>query len=349
MFSRVSIIAVLAIAFAGHCFGNAAMPGVWQGGATARFVPLFSSDSAALQHVSMQREQILVDLYPGYAVVKGTYWMRNNSGKPIDMLVGYPLQGKVNAPVVSNIVLGFPEVFKVLVNGVATPTANNENELQLIASPQQQQANMQVDAKDWIVWRTQFAADTLTTLTVYFVVNCSQAKLRKGYSVKEGHAFAYVLESGRAWAGSIDTGNIWMRLRGGLKQKHINGLLPANAWQGSDSLMAWNFNNLEPSENNNLLVWYNAGKDSIDFNALVLGNTASLYAQMDAFPLGAFARSASWPKVVKSDIDPGTSAIAWIIGGGLALVVLVPASIVGIIIWVFVRRRKRRQSTSATT
>ena len=206
---------------------------------------------------------------------------------------------------------------------------------------------MQVDAKDWIMWRTQFAADTLTTLTVYFVVNCSQAKLRKGYSVKSGHAFAYVLESGRAWAGSIDTGNIWMRLRGGLKQKHIDGLLPKNAWQGSDTLMAWNFDKLEPNENSNLLVWYNAGKDSIDFASQVLGNTAALYGEMDGFDLGAFAQSASWPQVVKNDLDPGTSAIAWIIGGSLALLVLVPASIVGIIVWVFVRRRKRRQSATA--
>lgn len=333
---------------ASACFGNAAMPGVWQGGATARFVPMFSSDSAALQHVSMQREQILVDLYPGYAVVKGTYWMRNTSSKPIDMLVGYPLEGKVNAPLVSNIVLGFPEAFKVLVNGVVTPTAHNESELHLIASPEQQQAIMQVDAKDWIIWRTQFAADTITTLTVYFVVDCSHARLRKGYSIQKGHAFAYVLESGRAWAGSIDTGNIWMRLRGGLKQKHIDGLLPENAWQGSDTLMAWNFSNLEPNENSNLLVWYNAGKDSIDFNNQVLGNATALYAQMDVFSMGAFDKSQSWPQVVKNDIDPGTSAIAWIIGGGLALVVLVPASIVGIVVWVLLRRKKRRQSNSVT-
>jgi hypothetical protein len=139
-----------------------------------------------------------------------------------------------------------------------------------------------------------------------------------------------------------------MRLRGGLKQKHINGLLPANAWQGSDSLMAWNFNNLEPNENNNLLVWYNAGKDSIDFDNLVLGNSGALYAQMDGFSLGAFAQSASWPQVDKNDLDPGISSIAWIVGGGLALLILVPATIVGIVVWALVRRRKRKQSASAS-
>lgn len=331
------LIGVFSMLLPSAAFSNAAMPGVWQGGTGARFVPLFPSDSAALQSISMQREEVLVHLYNGYAVVKGTYWMHNRSEKAVNMWVGYPLQGTVNAPVVSNITLGEPKALKVLVNGEPATTASGEAAVSGLMGAAPDYSKM--DPDEWIVWRTQFAPATITTITVYFLVNCSEARLRKGYNVKKGHAFAYVLESGHAWLGSIDTGSIKIKLMEGLEVKQIKGLLPSTVWHSSKDLLSWQFNRLEPDENSNVLVWYNVGKDTIPFDKDVLPRAPSLFAAIDQFDRAGFADAASWPVIEKGDLNAGNGLLFAVAGWFLFLFIVPFAVIVGVLL--YLRRRKK--------
>lgn len=321
------------------CLSNAAMPGIWQGGSSARFVPLFPSDSAALKYISMQREEVLVHLYNGYAVVKGTYWMHNNSHKPVSIVVGYPVQGTVDAPIVSYINLGEPRALRVLVNGQPVETVKGETGIAglLNTSPDYSQ----FDPAKWILWRTEFAPASVTAITVYFLVNCSDARLRKGYNVKKGHAFAYVLESGTAWLGSIDTGSIKIKLQDGLKIEQVKGLLPSNVWQSSHDLLGWQFNHLEPGTNSNVLVWYNVGEDSIRFEAEVLPRSTELFAAIDKFDRAAFEGIASWPFIQKNDLSAGNGLLMTVAGWFFLLFVLPIVFIVGLI--VYFRRRKRQK------
>lgn len=315
---------------------NAAMPGIWQGGVGARFVPLFPSDSAALQSISMQREEILVHLYNGYAVVKGTYWMHNRSDTALSMVVGYPVQGTVNAPIVSHINLGEPKALKVLVNGQPVETAKGDAGISGLLGTTPDYS--QFDPSEWILWRTQFEPASITTITVYFLVNCSEARLRKGYNVKKGHAFAYVLESGTAWLGSIDAGSIKIKLQDGLKSSQINGMLPSNVWQANNDLLTWQFNKLEPNEKSNVLIWYNVGKDSIYFERDVMPHSQTLFAAIDKFDRAEFERAAEWQNIQKEDLSAGNGLLISITGGALLLFVVPVVIIVGLLI--FWRRRK---------
>jgi len=315
---------------------NAAMPGVWQGGAGARFVPLYPSDSAALQSISMQREEVLVHLYNGYAVVKGTYWMHNRADTALSIVVGYPVQGTVNAPIVNHINLGEPQALKVLVNGHPVETSKGDAGISglLGATPDYSQ----FDPDKWMLWRTQFAPASITTITVYFLVNCSEARLRKGYNVKKGHAFAYVLESGTAWLGNIDTGSIKIKLQDGLKSSQISGLLPAEVWQAHDDLLTWQFNNLEPGEKSNVLVWYNVGKDSIYFERDVMPRSQALFAAIDKVDLAEFEGAADWQKIQKENLSAGNGLLVSITGGFM-LVFFVPVVVI-VGLFLFWRRRK---------
>jgi hypothetical protein len=317
-------------------FSNAAMPGVWQGGAGARFVPLYPSDSSALQSISMQREEVLVHLCNGYAVVKGTYWMHNRSDSALSIVVGYPVQGTVNAPIVNHINLGEPRSLKVLVNGQTVEITKGVADLSgLIGSTSD---HTQFDPEKWILWKTEFAPASITTITVYFLVNCSEARLRKGYNVKKGHAFAYVLESGKAWLGSIDTGSIKIKLQEGLKPSRNSGLLPSDVWQANNDLLSWQFNSLEPSEKSNVLVWYNVGEDSIYFERDVVPRYQSLFDAIDKFDLSEFERTDSWPKIKKGNLSAGNGLLTSFTGVFMLVFFLPLAVVAGL--FIFWRRRK---------
>ena len=72
-------------------FSNAAQPGFWNAGGTGNFSLLYPEDSASYQKIQMVKELVAIQLYRGYAVVKGQYWMYNDTEEEVNIKVGYPL------------------------------------------------------------------------------------------------------------------------------------------------------------------------------------------------------------------------------------------------------------------
>ena len=52
---------------------NASQPGIWNAGGSGSFKLLFEEDSLAYKQIQMQSEAIYMQLYKGFAVVKGEY------------------------------------------------------------------------------------------------------------------------------------------------------------------------------------------------------------------------------------------------------------------------------------
>ena len=241
-------------------FCNAAMPGVWQTGFGGRFLPLIAADSSNYGKIQMQSELVLIDLYNGFSVVKGTYYMYNAQATEVEMYTGYPQHGDYNQDIVKNIIIGdAPFNMKVLVNGVEVTNAvyNDSaiaaNNLSTTTTPV---IHASRNYQTWHLWKMKFAPKKITTITVYFVTNNSRAKLSQGYSKSKGHAFGYVLESGKAWAGNIDTGNIFIRLMDGIVLKNIAGILPDSTIKANNEKLVYSFINKDPSSADNLLIWY---------------------------------------------------------------------------------------------
>ncbi len=316
---------------------NAAMPGIWQTGFGGRFLPLIAADSNNYGKIQMQSEQVLIDLYNGFSVVKGTYYMYNAQDTAVEMFTGYPQHGDYNQDIVRNIIIGdAPFNLKVLVNGAAVAcaayndSAMSANSLSTTTVPVIHGSR---NYQTWFLWKMKFAPKKITTITVYFLTNNSKAKLSHGYSKSTGHAFGYVLESGKAWGGNIDTGNIFIRLMDGITLKNIAGILPDSTIKAANGKLVYSFINKDPSPADNLLIWYNKEMDSIAFHLNVLPQTNIYFETINSFPVNDFANSSTWKTISLTDFEPkdsgmGTFFIAVLVGGVL---------LAGLVIWLLVK------------
>ncbi|MES2775496.1 MAG: hypothetical protein V4722_15075 [Bacteroidota bacterium] len=328
---------LLTVSFAS--FSNSAMPGIWEAGANGKFVPLFAGDSVFFGKIQMQHEQILVNLYPGFAVVKGEYYMYNNTDTAISMHVAYPKQATFSDTLVQHVIPSYIAGMKVLVNDETTPLMRKEDadfKTMLTSSEAGQVAHDNANAyENWFVWKMTFAPKTITKITVYFLTDNSHAHLRRGYSGDDGSAFSYVLESGRAWGGRIDSGKICVQLKEGLTTKDIKAVLPYNTLIGDTTHLLYQFTNKEPTEKDNLLIWYkDVPKDSA-FEKKIFPEAAKYYAEIDGFDVAAFS-SASFTPLQLNDFEiHSTNPLTWVLYGALAFGALVLFMIIyGVVRWI---------------
>lgn len=323
--------------------GNAAMPGIWSSGHGSQFYPLFEKDSVYFGKIKMQKELVLINLYPGFAAVKGDYWMYNTTNKPITITVGYPINGQYPQEIVDNVVFEDLYELQVFINGqhVATQkypdTSNNIDE-----TPKQ--VSEKIHNRGWYFWTTTFAPQTITKLTVYFLTDNSQARMRKGYNTKDGSAFTYILETGRAWGGSIDSGNVLIQLNNGLTLDNIKGILPDSTLNGDATHIEYSFTNLEPMPENNILFWYEGEKDSsFDMNN-ILKRSGEYYKELDVFPLNAFAGN-SFMLLHKNDFKvPDTTS--WIVGGVLIGIIVAVVVVVAAVIFLLYKLFSQKRSAT---
>ena len=312
-------------------FGNAAMPGIWSSGHGSQFYPLFEKDSVYFGKIKMQKELVQINLYPGFAAVKGEYWMYNTTDKPITITVGYPINGQYPQDIVDNVVFEDLYEIKVFVNGQMVATQKYpDTSGNIDATPAS--INEKIRNRGWYFWTTTFAPQTITKLTVYFLTDNSQARMRKGYNIKDGNAFAYILETGRAWGGSIDSGKVLIQLNDGLTLNNIKGILPDSTLTGDDTHIEYSFTSLEPMPENNILLWYEDEKDtSFDMNNIIQ-KSGDYYKSLDAFSLNAFD-SRGFNLLHKNDFKiPDTAS--WIFGGIVIGVILFGALLIGVTIFV---------------
>ncbi|MFN8297944.1 MAG: hypothetical protein U0T75_02470 [Chitinophagales bacterium] len=318
-------------------FSNSAMPGFWSGGAAGEFYPLYKEDSIHLGKIQMQSEEILVHLYPGFAVVKGTYHMLNTTNEPVTLHTGYPVNGHLSNREVYSVQLSDIYGLKVLVND------------SVVAGNKQQSNSDEISddifrsSSNWYVWQMTYAPKAITTITVYFMVNTQNAVLRKGYDRKEGNAFTYVLESGRAWKDSIGDGTISVFLKGEVGVRDIFGIIPQGRVLGNDTFLYYQFKNLEPSDTDNLIIWYKQIGAAINFDS-VAHDSVKWYAAMDLPVL----RPATSQLIVVKAFDfkvsqLGSTVIGLVMLAVVALPILLGLLIVGLIVWYVVKRRKKKR------
>ena len=70
---------------------NSAQPGVWNAGGSGSFTLLYPEDTIAYKKIQMKSENIYMQLYKGFAGVKGDYYFKNTSKDTLRIKVGYPI------------------------------------------------------------------------------------------------------------------------------------------------------------------------------------------------------------------------------------------------------------------
>ncbi|MCU0388561.1 MAG: hypothetical protein MUE71_08145 [Chitinophagaceae bacterium] len=242
---------------------NAAAPGFRSAGGTGTFSLLYPDDSAKYRHIQMVREKVSIDIYKGYAVVKGEYWMYNHADSSFSIRVGYPLNASYSLNDNSRYETSI--FFDAL---YSLHAFSNRVQQAIISEPVTHPTN-EHDQNNWYVWNNRFEAKDTTYIEVYFIVNTNQATISKGYNKDKTNGFIYVLETGATWKQPIIQGEIRIRLLDGLDLDDIRGMAPGNVFSTFGNMMLTRFNNLTPGPDDNIILAYGERQKNLDFASVI--------------------------------------------------------------------------------
>ena len=320
---------------------NAAQPGIWNAGGKV-FTMLYPEDSLSFKKVQLQQERIYIQLYKGFAVVKGTYIFKNTSNESLKFKMGYPVNGIYSG--------GETNLNQITIDSLSQfKIKANERWLSLIKENHPELNNNKGSinpfSDNWMVWQMAFAPNEMQTVEVYFIVNTNDAQVRKGYNLENRNAFIYLLESGSVWFQPIEKGNFYVQLKDGLAHKNLLGLSAGFDFKFNEKhqLFAGSKTNFSPTPKDNLVVTYFQSIANFDFEKYS-SQAENLFQSIDKFsrlPLQSF---------VYQDIELGnpykvertiTSALPSLL---MLFVISAPYIIVflfiSILIWTFVKWRQ---------
>jgi hypothetical protein len=250
MKGKLFVIIILFTCLKGY--SDSAQPGVWRGGGTSDFALLYPEDSNAYKKIQMRKEFVSIQLYKGFAVIKGEYWMYNTTNDTFQIKTGYPLNSTLEAEngfTKANVYFDSLSQLQVFVNGQPA---------KIISEPNNRYTKKlgTVGNSNWYVWVTKFKPMDSTKLDVYFIVNISNGSITSGYSHQNLNAFSYILESGSTWKQPICKGTIIVQLMEKLKADDINGVWPSSIFRYNkeNELLKYDFIDLSPTSSNNIII-----------------------------------------------------------------------------------------------
>ncbi len=256
---------------------NVSQPGIYNAGGMA-FTMLFPEDSLAYKKVQMQEEKIYIQLYKGYAIVKGTYKMVNTSNEKLNFKMGYPINGIYNGGEVDINQVQLDSIYKFKVK-------SNYKELTIDESIQDESDNvMTFNNQNWLTWSMYFSPKEVNFVEVYFIVNTNNGQVAKGYNRKDVNTFVYLLESGSVWKQPIEKGNFIVELKDNLKLEDISGISSHFNFQTttSETILVGTKSNFSPTPKDNLIITYFKHQPDFQWESKLL-QSEKLFDEIDAF------------------------------------------------------------------
>lgn len=261
-----------------RAIANASQSGVWNVGGTV-FTMLYPEDSLTFKKIQLQQERIYIQLYKGYAVVKGTYVFRNTAKVKLDFKMGYPINGMYAGGDIDLNQITFDSLsyFKVRTRSgwlsllkEAHPALNNDYRKTIPSGD------------NWMVWRMVFRSKESQSVDVYFIVNTSDAGIRNGYNSKRNNASIYLLESGSVWQPPIEKGSFYIQLMDGLTTDDIHGISQGFGFRYNEThgLFAGTKAHFAPTPKDNLVVTYHDRNQTFSFNR-ILAHSETLFSKID--------------------------------------------------------------------
>lgn len=326
------------ILFSQKVAANAAQPGVWNAGGTI-FTMMYPQDSATFKKVQMQQEKIYIQLYPGFAVVKGWYKMRNTSKSSLNFKMGYPINGIYSGGKsdINQVHLDSLTQFKIFSNRSELPLLKTKSDLEKVDK-------IQSFSDNWLVWEMNFLPEETKIVEVYFLVETNDGKIRKGYGSDSYNAFIYLLESGSVWKQPIEKGEFFVELMQGLKEKDIKGLSTGFQFLwNKNSTIAKGFKlNFSPTALDNLIITYAERNEKFDFSKIVT-DKEKWYLSIDQLSEKVLNENFTEKLADKDPYKVSDSIWSYWPIAILAIVIIIPVIII-IILIVFLVKRFRKKS-----
>jgi len=251
---------------------NTAQPGVWNAGGSGSFTLLYPEDSIAYKKIQMQSEKIYIQLYKGYAVVKGTYYFYNTSNDTLTIKAGYPVNN-VFKHVTFN-----KYANEVSVEGLYKVKGQlNNQEIPIYKRPN-------IEHDNWYVWEVPFPPKKITLFTVYFLVNTNNAKIIEGYNSDDRNAFIYLIETGSLWKSPIEKGAFYTQIMDKkINPKNIKGSVPAPlTYNSPKKVLKFTMTDYGKQPDKNFVLTY--GETIKDFNfKKITEQSDTLFTKIDKF------------------------------------------------------------------
>ncbi len=340
----VTALFLIAVATSQKVFANAAQPGIWNAGGTV-FTMLYPEDSLTFKKVQMVEEKIYIQLYKGYAVVKGNYLFKNTTNEKLNFKMGYPVNGIYYGGEIdlNEVTLDSLSNFKIKANDSWLPLLK-ENHPELnndYKSPVPSSDN-------WTVWQMTFAPEETQTVEVYFIVNTNNAQVRQGYNTEQRNAFIYLLESGSVWKNPIEKGSFYVQLMDGLQEKDVKGLSDNFGFQYNESehIFWGSKTNFSPTPNDNLIVTYCNRIENFQYENSI-AQSENLFTKVDELS-NKNIQSLNYTTVSSKNPYAVESTFWGAFPGLLTLFVVFAPFIIGfiavvIIIWAIIKWRRIRR------
>ncbi len=266
-------------------YSNAAQPGIFDAGGTGNFILIYPGDSDAFRKIQMVDEHIAIQLYRGFAVVRGEYKMYNTADSTLSIKVGYPVNSMLRSKAEGSTAT---DIFFDQLYALKSYTNGRENQL----IKQEGAQRMSLEENNWYIWESTFNPHDTTTLVVYFVVNTNNTAIREGYTVDRNNGFVYLLETGATWKQPIVKGEIKIALMDELKISDIKGVSPCCVLRVNEmnNTMRYNFAELSPTVENNIVIVYTPNLEKFDFG-YISQKRQLLFGSIDSFAKQPFDES----------------------------------------------------------
>lgn len=339
-----TVLLLIAVTSSQKVLANAAQPGVWNAGGTV-FTMLYPEDSLTFKKVQMQQERIYIQLYKGYAVVKGVYLFRNTTNEKLNFKMGYPINGVYYG--------GNVDLNQVTLDSLSQFKIKAKNEwLPLLEQQNGDYGKINSFSDNWKVWEMAFAPEESQTVEVYFIVNTNNAGVRKGYNNERKNAFIYLLESGSVWKNPIEKGSFYVQLMDGLTPENINGISQGFGFRYNEThkLYAGAKTNFSPTPKDNLVVTYYEHNEHFVFDKALV-QTENLFAKIDDLSLMPL-ETLTYTEIQTGDPYEVESTFSGYLPMLLTLFVVYAPLIIGLIVvviviwavvkWIRIKKRKNK-------
>lgn len=298
---------------------NVALPGFFNTGGGGSFNPVNKEDYKKAEQIQMKNELITIILFNGFAVVKGEYDMYNSSDKSLTFITSFPKNGKFN----NNINVSFNEL-----DNITVFSAQNSMNIK--------------EKENWYEWENTFKAKSINKIKVYYMLDTSKAFARYGYDSSKDCGLSYILETGQLWKDKIENGRIYIKLMEGLSLDDIYGILPEKFISDNSEQLIYDFKDLEPDYNNNVVIRYRRNFKDFDFKQ-ISKNYKKYFSDLDMLEANKID-TANFHIISKTNFSPPRYTDLFILAIILFLILLIVLPIV-LIIRFFIKRFKKRRKT----
>ena len=218
------------------------------GGSTSIFQPIHDGkDTLMSENIFLLNQQIKIDVFPGYAVVRADYWFNNPSDKEMRFEVGFP-SCTVSASDCDEFYW-----LRIMLNNnapfapqlITTDSLERKDNRKLLNSPPH---------SSWHVWETTFPPG-VTEVSMNYGVK-TDAQLIANNDTLKGYAMRYSFSNYRYWKNAAATGELWMRMNGGYTTRDVLGLLPDKKFLAGNSILHAAMNDVINDSAHEVLLWY---------------------------------------------------------------------------------------------